>query len=208
LPEKARTSVARQSACSSLALALTSGPLTLSRSDAFIELPADPAKATLLCLSDGTSALLSEWKEMPTGAPVLNQLRYLAGRSYHFDDLVETGLMESDFGRMPVEDFSSGSFMLTVMRAPGTIGTERIFVGYISSDHQKEVQRFVRSRWPRITDKEAEVLAHLVDGRTIKEVASDLGKSITTTSIQARTALQKTGFGSSENLIAHIRRLI
>lgn len=59
----------------------------------------------------------------------------------------------------------------------------------------------VRNLYPKMSVSEAEVIASMAEGRTIKEAAGHLGKSHVTVAIQARAALGKTDYSTLESLI-------
>lgn len=59
----------------------------------------------------------------------------------------------------------------------------------------------VRNLYPRMSISEAEVIASIAEGRTIKETAGHLGKSHVTVAIQARAALGKTDHSTLESFV-------
>ena len=190
---------------SAIAVALQLGPLRLRGVKAPITNPLPSTQIGLIALRDGTSASLNAFLDLAVGDAIIDELEFQLGRWASLENIIGMGFLKRDSCCMEVRHRSHGSGLLRLEKSNVLVAQTEFFWGSLSLNHNESVHRFIRDQWPSISQKEAEVLTLLASGLTIKETAGQLGKSLITASIQARSGLQKTTFLSTEALLCHIQ---
>lgn len=198
--------VAAQSVCA-LALASQLKPILFLNCKTFVSSLRTHACVRFLTLNDGRSATLNTFDGEKPGAPLLRKLTFHGDRLYQSEDLAQSGLFNHATGRMQVQFPDGRTGIISVHHLKTLNAQTKLFSGYIILNEYERITSFINSKWPQITDKEIEVVALIVSGLTTKEAASQLDKSATTASIQARSALQKTGFRSMNSFLTFIRTM-
>lgn len=117
-------------------------------------------------------------------------------------------LSRYDWERLPgyffINEFDYDPVFVKITRLPLFLGGPFVTFFQLSSSDVIVNKGNVQATFDKLTRAEAEVIAALCEGRTIKQVSGHLGKSHVTTAIQIRSALKKTGFSSVEMLVAKV----
>lgn len=130
-----------------------------------------------------------------------------AEREFSLGELAQSGLIDQHTGRAFASLPDGRSGVLNAQLIKALAADTSLYSGYLNLSYGDRISSFISKRWPSITQKELEVVALLASGMTIKTAASRLGKSGTTTSIQARSALQKTGFRTMVEFLTYLNMM-
>jgi hypothetical protein len=135
--------------------------------------------------------------------PEISGMQFIAELSLEMKDIVscldETGQYS---GRVDLEGCTS--MQLALQRKFFYAGGPSFLAGMLVKLRGDITTECVQGEYPIFSSKEAEVVCLLAQGNTLKEAAAKVGKAQVTASLQARSALLKSGERSINALVARI----
>lgn len=113
-------------------------------------------------------------------------------------------VLEHGAARLILESSSGPSMLLSLRRVEIGSGGPSVLSGQIRPFLSAIDTEAVHALCPNLTLKEAEVVAALAAGETIKGAAHQLGKSDVTVAFQTRSALRKMGYRTVEQMASRV----